>query len=538
MLALLALASLSSLDTVKVPATAARPRLVVVVSIDQFRGDYVSRFADAYLQAKQGSRVGGFRFLSELGANYLDCHYDHVPTETGPGHSVIMTGSTPALTGIAGNAWYDRANPDKSKRRVYCVTDPQSQTVGGKSGPMSPRNLRVSTIGDELKMATNGKAKVVGIAIKDRAAILMAGHAADTVVWYEDDAKGWVTSTFYAPDKRLPSWVAALNAEKLPERLEAQNWTPLKPDSVYWAARPAPFVKGGPTKPVFSHPVKGRFASSAQGQEFVLLTVKRALHAEGLGRDDVPDVLVVNLSTNDYVGHEFGPNSPEVMDISIRTDRLLSDLFNTLNKEVPGGLSSVVIAVTADHGVVAIPEESRDLYRMSGIRRGMAGGVAAKVDDALTKAYGDGDWVAAFEEPNLYIDRELLASRNGRLRDAQELAADAAASAPGVYAAFSADAMLRGSLPSWPWVRKAVNGFHPLRSGDVLVFSDPGSYWGGGTGTGHGSPWPYDTHVPMLLHGPGIRPGRFAEQVSVSDLAPTLSVLLRIGRLRSALGGN
>lgn len=496
----------------------------------------MARFAENYLPPRRGQTVGGFRFLTETGANYVNCHYMHVPTATGPGHSVILTGSVPALNGIAGNDWYDRTIPDPAKRKVYCVYDPAVETVGGTSRPMSPRNLKVTTVGDELKMATNGRAKVVGIAFKDRAAILMAGHAADTVIWYEDRVKGWVTSTHYAPTKNLPAWVGKLNGEKLPVALEEETWTPSLPESAYRMTRRAPFVRNVPESPIFSHPVKGIFTASPQGQGYVFETVQRALDAEGLGKDDVPDILAINLSTNDYIGHAYGPNSPEVMDISVRTDRLLSELFNALNKKVSGGLARTIIVVTADHGVVPIVEEVRDVYKMSSVRRGMSGEVQARVDEALSKRYGPGKWAVAFEEPNLYLDRNLLASRGAILSEAQDLAAEAARSVEGVHYAFSATKVLEGRLPAWPWTKKIANGFHPKLSGDVLVFESPGSYWSEGTGTGHGSPWAYDTHVPMLVRGSGIRPGMHADTVSVSDLAPTLCVLLGIEQPSGCVG--
>lgn len=521
-------------------AEAARPRLVVVISIDQFRADYVTRFEKDYLPAKKGSTVGGFNFLVTQGAHFADAHYDHVPTVTGVGHGVITTGSIPALNGIADNEWFDRA----TRKPVYCVDDPSVKTVGGTANPMSPKNQRVTTVGDELKMATAGKAKVVGIALKDRASILLAGHAADTVIWFDSGAGGWVTSTFYAPSGKLPAWVEAMNGEKIPESSFTKTWAPILSDSAYQLTRPAPFVKGGPTSPVFSHPIAGSTRSASMGnftrsgfaQEYVFETVKRALDAEGLGQDDVPDMLCINLATNDYVGHAYGPNSPEVMDISVRTDRLLSDLFNTLDKKVKGGLKSTAIVVTADHGVAPIPEESKDTYRVGHAIRGSSAKLRDAINAAMSAKVGEGKWVLYCEPPQLYLDRELLASKGIDLAEAQRLAAGAARSYEGIVEAFAGEDILRGALPAWPWTQHVANGYSRTLSGDVMIFETPGALFAGGTGTSHGSPWVYDAHVPILAFGTGSRAGLRRERVSVCDIAPTLSMILGIEHPSGSVG--
>lgn len=517
-----------------------KPRLVVVFSIDQCRADYISRFAVDYLPANKGSTIGGFNYLASKGAYFTDSHFRHIPTYTGPGHAVILTGSIPALTGIADNDWFDRS----TGKIVYCVDDPQTETVGGTSGPMSPRNLKVTTVGDELKMATAGKAKVVGISFKDRAAILMAGHAADTVIWFDGGAGKWVTSAFYAPNKKLPVWVDAVNSLNRPDASETKVWTPMLPDAAYADTRPAPFVKGPPTSPVFSHKIAGstkkatygNFTASGFGQEFVFETVQRAVEAEGLGQDEVPDILCVNLATNDYIGHAYGPNSPEVKDISVRTDRLLSGLFNFLRKQVPGGMASVAVVVTADHGVVPIPEEASGVYRILQNVRGSTSAVEKAVNETLSKRFGEGKWVLNCSLPQLYLDRALVAAKGLTMAQAEEVAAEAARTAPGVYWAFPGEDILHGALPTWPWTAYVTNGYHPKISGDVMVFEDPGVLFSGGTGTSHGSPWAYDTHVPILVSGPGIRPGVYSDSVSQSDIAPTLCQLLRIEQPSGCVG--
>lgn len=544
------LAAVLALLPATLPVTAGglppRPRLVVVLSVDQFRQDYVARFAEHYLPAKRGSTVGGLNWLSETGADFIDAHFQHAQTFTGPGHSIIMTGSVPALTGIVDNDWFDRTKG----KVMYCVDDESVKTVGGNSGPMSPANLKVSTVGDELKMATGGKAKVVGVAFKDRGAILMAGHAADTCIWFDGGNGDWVTSTFYAPGGKLPDWVTAINAENIPDKAADKTWTPLLPDEAYALTKPAPFVKGEPTKPVFSHKIGGsnaagtyrNFTASGFGQDYVLDTAYRAIEAEGLGQDEVPDVLCINLATNDYVGHTFGPNSPEAMDISIRTDRALSTFFNAIDKKV--GLSRTVVVLTADHGVAPIPEEAGRTYRNGSIGRRSSGAIRDAVSKALAAKFGEGAWVQHVGLPHIYLNRALAASRNLSMAEVELTAAEAVRSVEGIYWAFTGQDIMAGRLPAWGWVHRVTNGFYPPLCGDVMAYEAPGNLFAGGTGTSHGSPWAYDTHVPILIQGAGVRAGKYSQQVSVSDIAPTLSRLLRIeqpngnvGRVLPAVGG-
>ena len=509
-------------------AMPAKPKLVLLISIDQFRADYVTRFASQYLPAKSGGKLGGFRFLSETGAYYTDAHHNHVPTATGPGHATLMTGSEPYLDGIADNDWYSR----DLKKSVYCVSDPTVKTIGGVSDPMSPKNLWVTTVGDELKMATNNKSKVVGVAFKDRASILMSGHAADTVIWFDQTSGNWVTSSFYA--NALPGWVQSLNNEKIPAQSAGKSWEPMLPLASYGNARIAPFAKAD-ANGTFSHKlpaieagkknVYSSFTASSFGQEYVFTTVKRAIEGEHLGKGPESDVLVVNLSTNDYVGHAFGPNSPEVMDMALRTDRLLSDLFNTIDQQI--GIDNVDIVVTADHGVVPIPEESDKAFR-TGVKRVSEANVAKAAQAELVAKFGEGKWIEGSGEMYLYLNHDLIAEHKLSEEEVQMVAAHGALKATGVAFAFTRDQILEGALPKWEFVERIYNGYNRRLGGDVMFFFEPGDYVGGGVGTGHGTPWKYDTHVPLLLRGPGITRGHYARGVATADIAPTLSTILGI----------
>jgi predicted AlkP superfamily pyrophosphatase or phosphodiesterase len=562
------------------------PRLVVVISIDQFRADYLTRFADLWLPGvgvagapgqEMPGKVGGFRYLMERGAYFTDARHDHYPLYTGPGHAVLLTGAPPYKSGIVGNSWFDR----ELGRRRYCVGDDASPLVGAATtadargaagtadamgatrtgnassatlgatrasappmatGPsrsgVSPATLRVSTVGDELKMATGGRAKVWGLALKDRAAVLMAGRMADGALWFDDESGAWISSRFYRPDGTLPPWVAAWNAERHADAWFGKQWTLSVPAAALarvwtpgsrWAAAPSALgagfphrVDGGGARP--GKDFYNAFATTPFGNDFTLDMARELVRREGLGQGEVPDLLAINLSSNDYVGHAYGPDSPEVLDAAVRTDRQLADFFAFLDQAVPGGLGGVLLAVTADHGVAPVPGAAREAKLPAGAFDEEA--VAAAAERALQAAYGPGKWVTALVEANLYLDLAALDAHQVQHAAAEDVAAAAVGRLPGIYAAYGRTRILEGRLPRTDVGDRIERSFHPQVSGDVVLVSEP--FWVPGklSGTTHGSPYAYDTHVPLLLSGPGIRPGRYAARVSTLDLAPTLADLL------------
>lgn len=536
MIALLAIAPL--VFGAPQPAVAA-PRLVVVVSIDQFRGDYVDRFASKFLPPKSGTQLGGFRFLTETGADFRDAMHNHFPTHTAVGHTALLTGSVPAIHGIIANEWYDRA----TGKKVYCTADTGVETVGGKSDPMSPKNLKVGTVGDELKMATNGKSKVVGVALKDRASILMAGHAADTVIWFDNKTGNFVTSTWYAKDKKLPKWVEDFNAKKRLDAIAGKAWEPLLAAPEYATSRNKPGTSPQPDGKPFSHRMpeeKGeelykKMWTSPWGNEHTLAAAAVAIEAEDLGKDEYPDILAINLSSNDYIGHEFGPNSPEVMDITVRTDRQLSDFFNKLDKWVPGGMDNVAVVLSGDHGVLPIAEEASKVYKMPA-----DSGVGKRVEEAIELAFtawlGEGDYVVGYAGQNLYLNQALLAQHQISLSKAAEIAARAARAVPGVFLSLTRDQLLNGQYPDYPFRSRIANGYNAKMGGDLVAFESPGFYSGGSSGTGHASIWGYDAHVPILFRARGVKPGKYLRRVYTTGIAPTLCKLLGIESPTGSVG--
>lgn len=511
------------------PQVEDRPRLVVVISIDQFRADYLTRFADLYLPPDRGR---GFRFLARRGAWYPDCRYQHSRLVTGVGHAVLSTGAQPSVHGIVGNNWFDR----KAGARRYCTDDDSVRAVGAApddpEGKMSPRSLLTTTVVDELETATGGESATVSVSLKDRAAILLSGHRTDEAVWIHDAHEKWISSSFYCPDGRLPAWAEEANRGNAPARLKAAPWRPgVDAAALRRAAAPGREV-------LFSHPLSGAgalsFAYSPGGNQMVLETALAAVRARRLGQDDVPDLLAVNLASNDYAGHKFGPDSPEVLDISVQTDRQLSAFFGELEKLVPGGWARLTVAISADHGVAPVPEFQR-AARLPAGRLDFAA-LGRKVEAALKSRIGAGDWVQSTENDEIYLREATLARYPQWKRgDVEALAVEALRGEPGVLQVLGKSAVLAGQVPATRFGRRLAATVHPERSGDILVL--PESQWIGGAGrampypgTTHGTPYAYDTHVPLLLVGTGIRPGTRQEPVTPAQLAPTLAHLLGVAR--------
>lgn len=524
-------------------AVPTKPRLVVLISIDQFRADYQTRFQDLFLPAAGKGGVGGFRYLMERGAYHTDAHHDHFPLYTAVGHSVHLTGAPPYKSGIVGNDWFDRGlDHDR-----YCVEDAESPLVPASTKPgVSPATLRVTTVGDELKMATGGKAKVWGLAIKDRAAVLMAGHLADGVLWFDDQTGGWVSSRFYRKDGTLPGWVTDWNAQKKIDAFFGKRWQLSVPADALkrlWAPanRNVNNPSGlGKTFGAEGHLIDGglkapgpafykAFATTPYGNDYVLQMARELIRREELGKDSIPDILAINLTSNDYIGHAYGPDSAEVMDVTVQTDRQLSEFFRFLAKTIPGGLANVTIVVTADHGVSPIAAETKEAGLASGTYTEKA--QEAVVEAALVAELGPGKWTKTLVEDNYYLDLDALKAKNVPVARAEEIAAAAFRAQPGIYAAYTRDQILGGRMLDNDIAQRISRSFHPKVSGDVVIVPEP--YWMPGyssppTGTTHGSPYAYDTSVPMLFAGFGIKPGRYTQRVSTLDTAPTLSDILGI----------
>jgi predicted AlkP superfamily pyrophosphatase or phosphodiesterase len=490
---------------------AAPPKLVLAIVIDQFRYDYLLRFRSDY--------HSGFARLLEKGAVFTDAHYLHAATVTAVGHGTFLTGATPSISGIIANEWYDR----ESGQTVTSVSDPATKLVGGNTdrAGSSPRRLLVSTVGDELKIQ-RGESRVIGISIKDRSAILPAGHMADGAYWYDDHANAWVTSSYYRGE--LPDWAKKLNQEQPAARYAGAKWLPFD-------------AKGDSAKPFCSmtKDTGVRFCGSIEatpwGNEMIEEFAERALEGENLGHHASTDVLAVSFSSNDYVGHAVGPDDPAVRDISIRTDRLLGKLFDAIDGRI--GAGNTLVILTADHGVAPVPEVNQARKMPGGRLNG--GELTAKITDALTKRFGPGKWLLASSGGMLYFNQDLIRAQKLDPAEVELVAAEAGLEQHHIARVYTRSQLVDGAVQHDEISRAFSVGFFGQRSGDLFVLQEP-YYLFEATGTSHGTPYDYDNHVPVIFLGPGIKPGKYSTRIAVNDIAPTLAEILNVEQPSGSIG--
>jgi predicted AlkP superfamily pyrophosphatase or phosphodiesterase len=510
---------------VPVPAQVAapRPRLLVVIAVDQLRADYMDRFRPFFGR-------GGFNLFLQRGASFASARYEHATTTTCAGHAVMLTGSYATVNGIIGNDWFDAA----AGREVYCAADTTVRLIGAGGEGRSPRNLNGATVGDLLKIATGGQSRVVTVSAKDRSAIMLGGHLGDAAYWMEDTL--FVTSTYYRPD--MPRWARDFNGSGKVTAYAGKKWERLLPAAAYESVGPDDVPTEADESGMgrtFPHQV----AAVSSGEDFVESFdqtpfsndvvadfAMRAMAAEALGKDTVTDVLGISFSANDRAGHAYGPDSHEVMDITIRLDRTLAGLFAYLDRTV--GLANVVAVLTADHGVAPLPEVFGRLHPGASARRFHPAVVDTLVNAALTAAYGPAPapgWVVHHDQPQIYLNLAALGAKKVRVADAEKVAQAAVRRVPGVHEVLT-ETELASARATGSRTGEALS-YHPGRSGNlyyqmapyILVDDEP-------TGTGHGTPWEYDRQVPVLLFGSRIVPGIRRTPAAVSDIAPTLSALL------------
>lgn len=482
-------------------APAPKPKLIINLAIDQFRYDYLSRFRSEY--------SGGLKRLLEHGAVMTNAHYEHFPTVTAIGHSTMLSGATPSVSGIVGNEWFDR----ETGKQVSSVSDDATQLLGaGGSGQRrgsSPRKLLVSTIGDELKMA-NGRSKVVGISSKDRSAILPAGRMADGAFWFDTNSGNFVSSTYYY-EAALPKWAEQFNSSRAVDQWSGKEWT--GPDGKVFAKLGAKGEKG----------YYDALDRTPYSNDLLVAFAQAAIEAEGLGADEFPDVLAISFSANDRVGHSVGPDSTQVRDISIQSDRTLGRFFDYLDKRL--GQGSYVVILTADHGVAPLPEVMAQRKMPGG--RIPEGATLTSIQNALTAKYGEGQWISGKSGPAPYLNHNLIREKKLSFEEVENVAATAVRGVPHIYRVYTRSQLRRGEILNDIIDRRVQAGFHAGRASDLFVVSEP--YWlFEARGTSHGTPYNYDSHVPLIFLGPGFKAGRYHLKAAVNDIAPTLAALLEI----------
>lgn len=519
LLAILVLFCVLSPAQAAAPAAAAarKPRVILLIILDQFRQDFLEQHRASFVP-------GGFRLLLERGAVFENCNYLYSTTLTGPGHAVISSGSYPMSNGIVANSWYDRA----SRTVTTSDRDTSVKLLGAeKDAPgSSPHWLVGSAFSDELRMASGGRSRVLAIAAKARSAVLPGGKSANAAYWFDSDTLHAVSSTYY--QKELPEWVKRFNARDHVADYAGKPWKPVD------SAKAEPFQtfpqaadaagRRGVAQRVYDSP----FITDL---EFAL--ARAAVENEKLGSGAATDFLSISISATDFVGHIYGPDAPQTRDTILRADRDIAELLRFLDARL--GLANVWVALTADHGVAPRAEFAKE-YGLDAGRvadEQIVQAVEKALDQAYPAAVGRGEkWVRFYEFPYVFLNHERIAARRLNEAEATRHAAQALLDLPGIAAAFT-PADLAGCQPSPELIGEVCRANYPPRAGNVYLVFKP--YWiydlkDAPKGTGHGTPYSYDTHVPLILMGSAFRAGSYYSAASPADLVVTLAAALGINR--------
>ena len=507
------------------PTTLARPKLVVGIVVDQMRYDYLYRYYDKY-------KEGGLKRLMNEGFNARNNHYHYALTVTAAGHNAVNTGPLPALNGIVGQDSIDKY----TGQNVYCTDDKSVATVGSSNvsvGKMSPKNLLVSTVTDQLRIATNFRSKTIGVAIKDRASILPAGHAANGAYWFDSKTGNFVTSTYYMTE--LPKWAQDYNDKKMPAEFAKRGWNTLLPIDQYTQSTPDDVIwegkLSGAPKPIFPHELIGTsgdaygvITTSPWGNTMTKDMAIAAIKGENLGKGKDTDFLAVSFSTPDRIGHAFGPNSVEQEDNYLKLDMEFADLFNFLDTWT--GKGNYTVFLTADHGAMDVPAFWQQHKLPAGLINPTT--LTRNIVNGLNTAFGDGKYVSSFENYQIYFNDSLLTAKKVSIDDAFKVVRSSILAMDGVADVINLRDINRAPLNTYQ-LELYKNNINAKRSGDLQIITQPGWFaQSGGTGTDHGTPYNYDTHVPFLLYGWGINKGETLRRTTIADIAPTISALLHI----------
>ncbi|WP_282136673.1 alkaline phosphatase PafA [Seonamhaeicola maritimus] len=520
---------------VKEEVASVNPKLVVAIVIDQMRYDYLTRFESKYGE-------GGFKRMIEEGFNCKNNHFNYIPTYTGPGHASIFTGTTPSNHGIIGNDWFDKT----FGRSVNCVEDNTVEPIGTNSndGRKSPKRMVVTTFTDENRLATQMRGKTIGISIKHRGAILPAGHTANAAYWFDYEHNGlgnWISSTYYM--KELPNWVKDFNVSNITESYfkvwdsfyDINSYTESGSDNNDFER-----VFRGKETPTFPYDLNklkdanGNFkiiADSPYGNNLTTDFTIAAIDGEGLGQDDITDILTVSYSSPDKVGHDFGVNSKEIEDIYIRLDKDLKRLFEALDDRV--GKGEYTVFLTSDHGVVNTPKYLQSLKIPSGYYTTKE--LKAELNAFILEEFKTTGLIRNMSNNQIFLNRKKIKDLGLDLTTVQQKIVDEIISYKDIYKAYSAATMSNNSFPSGV-EHLLQNGYNQKRSGDILTVPYPGHIYHRKKGTTHGSGFTYDTHVPLLFFGKGIKHGQTLQKTIIPDIAPTISALLGISFPSGASG--
>lgn len=502
-----------------------KPKLVVGIVIDQMRWDYLYRFQPLF------KANGGFKRMMGEGFSCDNTMIPYAPTVTACGHTCVYTGSVPAIHGIAGNTWWD----NQLNRVVYCSEDKSVKTVGSNTdaGQMSPKNMLTTSICDELRISSNFKSKVIGIALKDRGSILPAGHSANAAYWYDSKTGNFITSSFYM--NALPTWVNQFNNRKLVDSLYALGWkTGLSKETL--ANYATDDVEGYEGKPfgkdaiAFPYDLSAfigkdysKIATTPQGNSLTAEMAKAAVMAEQLGKGTATDFLAVSFSSTDYIGHSFGPNSWEQVDDYVKLDEELGKLLSFLDTEV--GKNQYTVFLTADHAVAHVPGFMKE-HKLPG--GNFDDNTARKeMNDLIKEKYGVSGAVESLFNYQVSLNHNKLDSAKADINAIKQQLIQLLLKKEAVANAFETSKIMATSIPQ---VQREMfaNGYYPNRGGDIQFVLKSGYMEGGTTGTTHGLWAPYDAHIPLLFYGWGIKKGNSHKEVYMTDIAPTVAALLKI----------
>ncbi len=523
---IISLQSIGQKNTVTNTQSFKQPRLVVGIVVDQMRADYIYRYWNLLGD-------NGFKLLLRDGFECRNTQYNYMPTYTGPGHASIFTGTTPAIHGIIGNIWFVRG-----KDTIYCTDDKSVTCVGceNANGKMSPANMLTTTVGDELKMFTSMKSKVIGVSLKDRASIFPAGHAANAAYWFDNISGNFVTSTYY--ENQLPQWVVDFNNAKYPDQYLSSAWTLLYPPNQYNDTVDNTVYErkySGELSPVFPHDlpklkqtigyelIRRVPFGNTMTKDFAIAAIK----GDSLGKDNIPDFLTLSFSATDYVGHQFGTNSLETEDTYLRLDRDLADLLQFLNKEF--GKENILVFLTADHAALPNPQYLLDHKIPAGWNDDVS--ITNTIKKFLQDEYGDSTLFSKYINDQVYLNHIKLNSKKINIEEAQRKLAENLMGRFQISDVVTAENLNEAEFTKAP--RSLVQrGYNRNRSGDIALIFEPAiieSIYGDHTGTTHGSPYNYDTQVPLLWYGWNIKQGSTTRKIDITDIAPTVSSFLHIG---------
>ncbi|MEL1254166.1 alkaline phosphatase PafA [Flavobacterium sp. DGU38] len=500
-----------------------RPKLVVGIVVDQMKMEYLYRFSDDF-------SPNGFKRLMNNGYTFQNMHYNYVPTYTAPGHASIYTGTTPATHGIVGNEWFSRS----LGKQMYCTDDASVKTVGdgtAEEGEMSPKNLQSTTITDEVRMATNFQGKVIGMSLKDRGAILPAGHFANWAFWYSKTGS-FISSTFYG--EKLPEWVSEFNNEKNYLKYINKSWDLYKPASTYNESLPDnnPYEGKlyGSSAPVFPYDLKtmyekndaGILRSTPFGNDLLADFAKKAIEKEELGKDNITDFLTVSFSSTDYVGHLLGPRSMELQDTYLRLDQTIADFLTYLDKTV--GKNNYLLFLTADHAgaenVIYLKDRKYDVdnYPSKDFRKSL--------QDFSVKTFGV-DLLLNYSNFNIFFNKQIIKDKGLDLVKVKQAFKEFLISLPQVKKVYTEEEILANSGNDY-YLNFVAKGYDVTQDGDIVVIGKPGVIEYLPTGTSHGTAYTYDTHVPAIFYGWHIKKGESYDKKAITEIAPTIAQKIKV----------